>query len=96
VGASPGLKSERGCEGAIVGATGLAHGTGAFNVQLTREGFEDGVLVYAFRAEYAAGSVPASAPLRQVTAAVTLDRDELSAIRAVRVSAEANALTASR
>ena len=90
------LRIERASEGAIVRATGLAHGTGAFNAQLTREGFENGILVYGFRAEYAPDSQPAPAPLRQVTAAVTLNAQELATVRGVRVVTEANALTASR
>ena len=91
------LRIERASEGAIVRATGLAHATGAFNAQLTREGVENGVLVYGFRAEYAPNSqVAAPSNLRQITAAATLDAGDLAQIRAVRVVTEANALTASR
>jgi len=90
------LRIEPASEGAIVRATGLALGSGAFNAQLTREGLEGGVLVYAMRAEYPAESGPAPAQQRQITAAAQLDARELSALRGVRVLAQGNALTASR
>ena len=90
------LRIERASEGAIVRATGQALGSHAFNAQLTREGIEDGVLIYAFRAEYPAHSQPAPAALTEITAAATLDARELAGLRGVRVVAQNNALTASR
>ncbi|SLN71541.1 hypothetical protein [Roseisalinus antarcticus] len=91
------VRMEPAAFGAIVTASGLAYEAGNYNAQLTREGFEGGTLVLAFRAERAAG-YPAGgpAPVRRITSAITLDEDELSYITGVRVVAQGNAVSARR
>ncbi|KAA9009932.1 hypothetical protein [Histidinibacterium aquaticum] len=86
-----GVRFEPSATGAVVSAAGVAPSAGAFNAQLTREGYENGTLVLAFRAE-----LPSDARIgqRPITAAVHLDAEDLAAIRAVRVVGQGNALTA--
>ncbi len=87
------LRIEPASEGAIVTAQGMAPAAGAFNAQLTRVGFENGTLVYAFRAELPESGAIGQRPL---TSAVTISADELPFIRAVRVVGQGNAMVASR
>lgn len=87
------LRLEPASEGAIVTAEGIAPDAGAFNAQLTRVGYENGTMVYAFRAE-----LPPEGPggQRRLTSAVTIGPDELPFVRAVRVVGAGNTMTARR
>jgi len=87
------LRLEPASTGAIVTAEGIAPAAGAFNAQLTRVGFENGTLVYAFRAELPEGGAIGQ---RRLTSAVMIDQDELPFVTSVRVVANENALSTSR
>lgn len=91
------LSVDRAPSGAIVRATGLAPRQGFFNAQLVKTGISNGTLVLQFRAEAPAGFEPTGTNAsREITAAYTINANDLAAIRRVRVEAAGNARVASR
>lgn len=91
------MRLDRRPGGAVLTATGLAARQGYFNAELVLVGFENGTLVFQFRAEQPATATPVGAEAsRRITAARLLTDSELGGVRTVRVEGAANARVARR
>lgn len=91
------IRVERAINGAIVTATGVAARQGAYGAELRPEAVplqpdSNGVLNFSFRIIYPERPRPVGTErTRTVTAAVSLSEDDLSDVRAIRVSGRQNA-----